>query len=124
MLMMETEEVIDMNRKNTCRASRSGKKWRELNQEQKDQLIAIMKDLFLAEVDKIGRPLHDSEKRRLMRMMGGELRKRKILIPLRSIYYALWNRITRWNGRCYLIFVGTEMIQTIREKIILSSWFS
>ncbi len=124
MQMMETEEVIDMNWKNTGRVSQSGKRWRELNQDQKDQLVAIMKDLFLAEVDKIGRPLHDSEKRRLMRMMGGELRKRKIPIPLRGIYYALWNRMTRWNGRCYLIFVGTEMIQTIREKIILSSWFS
>ena len=118
------EETKKMNRKNTGRASRSGKRWRELNPDQKDQLVAIMKDLFLAEVDRIDRPLYDSEKRRLMRMMGGELRKRKIPIPLRGIYYALWNRMTRWNGRCYLIFVGTEMIQTIREKIILSSWFS
>ena len=101
MWMMETEEIIVMNRNNTGKASRNGMKWQELNQNQKDQLVSVMKDLFLAEVEKIGRPLHDAEKRRLMRMLGGELRKREIPIPLRGIYYALWNRMTRWNKKCF-----------------------
>ena len=118
MRMTETEEIINMNRKNTGRASRNGLKWRELNQDQKDQLVSVMKDLFLAEVEKIGRPLHDAEKRRLMRMLGGELRKRKILIPLRGIYYALWNRMTRWNKKCFILCAELKMIQVIRDELV------
>ena len=109
---------MDMNRKNTGRALRNRMKWRELNQDQKEQLIAIMKNLFLAEVEKVGRPLHNSEKRRLMRMLGGELRKRQSLIPLRGIYYALWNRMTRWNKKCFLRCAGNKMIHAIRDEFL------
>ena len=116
---------MEMKKNHSDKTAQNGIKWRELNQDQKDRLVAIMKDLFTTEAAKKGRALYDPEKRRLMRMLGGELRKQQVPIHLRGVYLPLWNRITRWNGKCYLDYLRKSISSSSAEKEKphnLSSW--